>query len=128
MSERLGPLNFGSKNDNVFLGRELVSHNTYSPETGQLIDQEIREIVERNHTKAKKVLSDNIEKLHAMADALLEYETIDAQDIDAVFAGKKVTKEILSTSGSKASESKDGSEKSEVSSGGVLPMGKAVKV
>ncbi|MBP7845044.1 MAG: ATP-dependent zinc metalloprotease FtsH [Proteobacteria bacterium] len=128
MSERLGPLNFGSKNDNVFLGREIVSHNTYSPETGQLIDQEIREIVERNHTKAKKVLNDNIEKLHALADALLEYETIDAQDIDTVFAGKKVTKEILTTSSSKASDSKDGSEKSEVSSGGVLPMGKAVKV
>jgi len=89
MSERLGPLNFGSKGgENVFLGREMVSREHLSEETSRLIDEEIRTIVERNYMRAKKVLQDNVVLLHAMAKALLEFETIEAEDVEALATGK----------------------------------------
>ena len=65
MSERLGPLNFASHNDNVFLGKELGSSTHFSAETSQLIDREIRDIVERNHKRAREVLMKHEKELHA---------------------------------------------------------------
>jgi cell division protease FtsH len=127
MSERLGPLNFGTKNDNVFLGREIVSQHNYSPETGQLIDQEIREIVERNYNKAKKVLTDNIDKLHTMSEALLKYETIDAEDVEKIFSGQPIVKDVMAKS-TKTSETAAKEKTSEESGSSVLPISKPVKV
>ncbi len=94
MSKKLGPVNFSSKSENVFLGRDLQSSVGHSEETGRLIDKEIRDIVEAGHDKAKTILNDNINVLHAMAEALLEYETIEAEDIDALVAGKPLNKKI----------------------------------
>ncbi|UCG80497.1 MAG: ATP-dependent zinc metalloprotease FtsH [Desulfobacterales bacterium] len=87
MSERLGPLAFGQKEEQIFLGREFAQHKDYSEETAVLIDQEIREVVTEAYEKAKKILTDNMNTLHALAEALLERETLVEGEIEAIIAG-----------------------------------------
>ncbi len=87
MSEKLGPLAFGQKEEQIFLGREFAQHKDYSEETAVLIDQEIREIVTQAYEKAKKILMENMGALHALAQALLERETLVEKEIDAIIAG-----------------------------------------
>ena len=90
MSERLGPLNFSTSHENVFIGKDISNSVAFSPETTQLIDREIRETVERNYKRAKEVLSQHLKQLHAVALALLERETLDADQFAAVCAGKPI--------------------------------------
>jgi len=87
MSEKLGPLSFGQKEEQIFLGREFAQHKDYSEETAELIDQEIRGLVTQAHEKAKKILQENMDALHALAQALLERETLVEMEIDAIIAG-----------------------------------------
>ncbi len=87
MSERLGPLAFGQKEEQIFLGREFAQHKDYSEETAVLIDQEIREVVTEAYERAKKILTDNMNILHALAEALLERETLVEREIEAIIAG-----------------------------------------
>lgn len=87
MSEKLGPLAFGQKEEQIFLGREFAQHKDYSEETAVLIDQEIREVVTEAYEKAKKILTDNMNTLHALAEALLERETLVEAEIEAIIAG-----------------------------------------
>ncbi len=91
MSEKLGPLAFGEKDEQIFLGREFAQHKDYSEQTAVMIDQEIREIVSGAYDRAKKILADNIDTLHALAEALLERETLAQAEINAIIAGIKVT-------------------------------------
>ena len=96
MSEKMGPLNFGGgKSDNVFLGREFGHSVQLSEETSRLIDAEIRDIINRNYVRARTVLTENIDKLHAMAKALLEFETIETIDVDCIMEGRPVVKRIV---------------------------------
>jgi cell division protease FtsH len=90
MSEKLGPLAFGKRDGEVFLGRDFASQKDYSEQTAIEIDAEVRRIVIENYERAKKVILDNLEKLKAIAEALLEYETIDTTDIDALMGGGKI--------------------------------------
>jgi cell division protease FtsH len=87
MSEKLGPLSFGQKDEQIFLGREFAQHKDYSEETAVLIDQEIRDLVIQAYDKAKEILQKNIDTLHALAQALLERETLVEREIDAIIAG-----------------------------------------
>jgi cell division protease FtsH len=87
MSERMGPLAFGKKEGEVFLGRDMASVQTYSEETARDIDSEVRRIVTEQYQRAKKVLMDNQATLERIAAALLEHETLDAADIDKLMAG-----------------------------------------
>jgi cell division protease FtsH len=87
MSEKMGPLAFGKKEGEVFLGREMGSVQTYSEQTARDIDAEVRRIVTDQYERAKKVLLENQGLLHKIADALIEYETLDASDIDTLLAG-----------------------------------------
>jgi cell division protease FtsH len=87
MSEKLGPLAFGQKDEQIFLGREFAQHKDYSEETAVLIDQEIRDVVIAAYDKAKKILTEHINTLHALAEALLERETLVEKEIDAIIAG-----------------------------------------
>jgi cell division protease FtsH len=87
MSEKLGPLAFGQKEEQIFLGREFAQHKDYSEETAVLIDQEIRDVVTEAYEKAKKILTENMNSLHALAEALLERETLVEKEIDAIIAG-----------------------------------------
>jgi len=87
MSERLGPLTFGKREEQIFLGREISQHRDYSELTAQRIDEEVRDLVTAAYNKAKKLINDNIETLHNMAKALLDKETLDSKDIDEIMAG-----------------------------------------
>jgi len=87
MSDKLGPLAFGKKEHEPFLGREVQGTPDYSGQTAIEIDAEVRSIVTTQYERAKKILMENLEKLKAVAEALLEYETIDGEDIDVVLGG-----------------------------------------
>ncbi len=94
MSENLGPLTFGKKEEQIFLGREIAQHRDYSELTAQKIDDEVRSIVTSAYGKATQLVKDNLEVLHSMAKALLERETLDGGDIDKIIAeGKESPKE-----------------------------------
>ena len=84
MSRKLGPLTFGKKEEQIFLGRELARHKDYSEKTAEDIDEEIRGIVTNAYVNARKILEENLNLLEALAQALLDRETVDAQDIDAL--------------------------------------------
>ncbi|RMF85879.1 MAG: cell division protein FtsH, partial [Nitrospinota bacterium] len=84
MSERLGPLAFGKREEQIFLGREIAQHKDYSEETAEVIDEEIHRFVTESFERAKSLLEKNIDHLYALAEALLEREVIDGAEIDAI--------------------------------------------
>ncbi len=92
MSEKLGPLAFGKKEGEVFLGRELGTVQTYSEQTARDIDAEVHRIVTEQYERAKKVLIENRPTLDRVADALIEYETLDASDIDVIMGGGSISR------------------------------------
>ncbi len=87
MSEKLGPLAFGEREGEVFLGRDFASRPDYSEETARQIDLEVRGIVMGAYERAKKLLSENLDSLKRVADALVEYETIDSADLETLVSG-----------------------------------------
>jgi cell division protease FtsH len=89
LSERLGPLMYSEEEEEVFLGRSVTQHKNVSDDTAHTIDEEVRNFIDHNYERAEKILTDNMEKLHVMADALIKYETIDTEQIDDIMAGKK---------------------------------------
>jgi len=91
MSEELGPITFGKKDEQIFLGREISQHRDYSEATAQKIDMEVRNIVTNAYEKSCQLIKNNLETLQAMAMALLEKETLDSNDIDMIMAGEKKT-------------------------------------
>jgi cell division protease FtsH len=88
LSERLGPLTYSEDEQEVFLGHSVTQHKNVSDETTHLIDEEVRNIIDRNYQRAKRLLTENMEKLHSMAKALIKYETVDADQIDDIMAGR----------------------------------------
>ncbi|HRD67224.1 MAG TPA: ATP-dependent zinc metalloprotease FtsH [Candidatus Competibacter sp.] len=88
LSERLGPLTYSEDDGEVFLGRSVTRHKNVSDETAHVIDEEIRSIINRNYLRSEQLLRENLDKLHAMADALIKYETIDSDQIDDIMAGR----------------------------------------
>ena len=87
MSEKLGPLTFGKKEEQIFLGREIAQHRDYSEDTAIKIDQEVRRIVMENHERAKKLLSENLDLLHRLAKELLDREVLDNNEIEKIMNG-----------------------------------------
>jgi len=88
LSTKLGPLTYSEENGEVFLGRQVTQHKQVSDETAHVIDEEIRIVIDANYKRAKQILETNLDKLHAMADALVKYETIDEQQIKDIMLGK----------------------------------------
>jgi cell division protease FtsH len=88
LSERLGPLTYSEDDGEVFLGRSVTRHKNVSDETAHVIDEEIRTIINRNYLRSEQILRENLDKLHAMAEALIKYETIDSEQIDDIMAGR----------------------------------------
>jgi len=87
-SGKVGPLTTGSNDGEVFLGHSITRHKEISETTASLIDAEVHEIIDSNYKRAEKVLKDNLEKLHAMAEGLIKYETIAKEQINDVMTGK----------------------------------------
>ena len=92
MSDRMGPLSYGKKDEQVFLGREFVMHKDYSEETAKSIDLEISRIVKECYENAKRLLEDNINTLHNIADALLEKEVLNTEELDQIIEMDKVNR------------------------------------
>jgi len=90
MSDKLGPLTFGKREDMIFLGKEITSSKDYSEQTAVLIDTEVRGIVEKAHEQALRLLRENLDKLHLLAKTLLERETIDGDQMNRLLHGEKL--------------------------------------
>ncbi|MEW6019631.1 MAG: ATP-dependent zinc metalloprotease FtsH [Pseudomonadota bacterium] len=90
MSDALGPMVYGENEGEVFLGRSVTTHKNVSEATMQKIDAEVRRILDEQYALATKILTDNRDKVEAMTAALLEYETIDAEQIEDIMAGRPV--------------------------------------
>jgi cell division protease FtsH len=88
LSDRLGPLTYSEDEQEVFLGHAVTQHKSVSDETSHIIDEEVRNIIDRNYGRARTILDENLDKLHAMAEALIKFETIDAGQIDDIMAGR----------------------------------------
>jgi len=108
MSDKLGPLTFGKKNEEIFLGREISQHRDYSEDTAKLIDSEVRRIVEESEARAGEILSKNRDKLEKLAKNLLKYEVMDSQEINKVLEGKEIRRSTKKTKRKKATRRKSG--------------------
>ncbi len=86
MSEEMGPMLYAEEEGEVFLGRSMAKAKHMSDDTARAIDAEIKHVINRNYDRAKHILMDNLDILHAMKDALMKYETIDAKQIDDLMA------------------------------------------
>lgn len=89
MSTELGPLSFGRREEQVFLGRDIVQQRDYSEQTAIFIDKEVRNIVETNYQRAREILTEQSDLLHEIAGALLEKETLDLKDLDRIIESVK---------------------------------------
>jgi cell division protease FtsH len=90
MSDALGPLSFGPKEEQIFLGREIAQHRDYSERTAELIDKEVRRLVDEAGERAGKIIAANVDKLRALAGALLEREILDREEIDKILDGREL--------------------------------------
>ena len=88
LSDRMGPLSYGEDEEEVFLGRSVTQHKALSDDTAHAIDEEVRVFIDRNYDRAAQILKDNLDKLHAMAGALIKYETIDSDQIKDIMEGR----------------------------------------
>ncbi len=90
MSDELGPLTFGKKEEQIFLGREIAQHRDYSESTAIRIDEEVKKLVSKAYDRTKKILTENTETLHRLAHSLLEREVLDGVEIDAIIRGEEL--------------------------------------
>lgn len=90
MSEEMGPMLYAEEDGEVFLGRSMAKAKHMSDDTARAIDAEIKHVINRNYDRAKHILMDNLDILHAMKDALMKYETIDAKQIDDLMMRREV--------------------------------------
>jgi cell division protease FtsH len=91
MSEKMGPLTYGAKEEQVFLGKDFSSQKNFSDQTAKLIDQEVKTLVMGGYTRATELLTQNRDKLEGMAQALLEHETLNAKNIQNILDGKDIS-------------------------------------
>ncbi len=89
MSEKLGPITFGKKEEQIFLGREFAQHKDYSESTAVQIDEEVKEIVRSNHERAKDIISKNLDILNDLAGKLIEKESLNGKEIDEIIISHK---------------------------------------
>ena len=90
MSDAMGPLTYGKKEEQIFLGREIAQHQDYSEQTAVKIDKEVERLVLCSYAKAKEILETNRTPLIRLAETLLEFETLDGEEVEAVIRGKKI--------------------------------------
>jgi cell division protease FtsH len=88
LSDRMGPLAYGEDEGEVFLGRSVTQHKALSDDTAHAIDEEVRAFIDRNYDRAKTILQEHLDRLHAMASALMKYETIDSAQIRDIMEGR----------------------------------------
>jgi cell division protease FtsH len=90
MSDALGPISFGHRDEQVFLGRDIGRDRNYSEEVAYAIDQEVRRIIEDAYAKTEEILKNNLDKLKAIAEALMVYETLEANQLEQLMKDGKI--------------------------------------
>jgi len=95
LSDKLGPLLYSENEQEIFLGRSVAQQQHVSDETFRLIDMEIRNFVDAGYDLAKKILSENLDDLHRLAEGALEYETLSGDDITKILAGKPLNRQDI---------------------------------
>ncbi len=123
MSEKLGPLSFGKTEEHVFLGREISRHQDYGDEVAREIDSEVRRIVDGCYEDAMNALRESEDRLHAMAEALLEFETLDKSEVDRIMRGETISRPAPKGSAGGGESSSSGPVRKENASGVILPPG-----
>ncbi len=103
MSDKLGPINFASEHDEVFLGRDFASKRNFSESVAALIDEEVKKIIDGAYNSCTKILTEHMDKLHAVAEYLLKNEVMDAEEFYALF-GEEVPKDSVSLKKAEAAE------------------------
>ena len=133
MSDKLGPLHYGSDQEEVFLGHSVAQSKNVSDETAAIVDEEIKRIVQDAYNHAEKTLKDNNDELHRLAEALLEYEMLTGDEIRKVLRGEKIVRDTgddddigkprssVPSSSDLGSDQKD--DQDDVSDDGSLPQG-----
>jgi len=109
LSDEMGPIAYGEQEDEVFLGRSVTQHKNVSDDTARRIDEVVRAILDRAYARTKTILTENIDKLHSMSQLLLQYETIDAPQIDAIMEGREPPPPMGWGKSGKDGDSKSGS-------------------
>ena len=95
MSDTMGPIMYGSSQEEVFLGRDMTTHSKdYSEQTAAEIDKEVKAIIMNAYKSAENILKDNVDKLHAVAKVLIEKEKITGEEFDAIFRGEDVLAKV----------------------------------
>jgi cell division protease FtsH len=94
MSDAMGPLTFGKKEEQIFLGREIAQHQDYSEDTALRIDQEVKRFVTDNYSRAQSILTQHKQRLLEMAEALLQRETLDAEQVRRICAGQPLDEPV----------------------------------
>jgi len=125
-SPKLGPLKYSENDEEIFLGRSVTQHKNVSDATAKVIDGEIRRLVEEGEALARKILKENRDDLEILAQALLEYETLNGKEIDALLRGETIirpdeTEMSEKDSGHKSSIPVSGSKGKEPPGGGLSP-------
>ncbi|MBI1209794.1 MAG: ATP-dependent zinc metalloprotease FtsH [Azospirillum sp.] len=90
MSDQLGPLLYGEPTQEVFLGHSVTQHKNMSDHTAQRVDEEVRRVIDESYQRARKILTDNLHQLHALAKGLLEYETLSGEEINTLLRGDPI--------------------------------------
>jgi len=119
MSPALGPLTFGKKEEQIFLGREIAQHRDYSEDTAIRIDNEVKRIVEEGYNRAIRLLEENRDGLIRLAEALLEYETLEGYEIERIVKGQPLERPKIA---SDDEDSEDRSAPEKVSGNSPLPQ------
>ncbi|MEJ2505578.1 MAG: ATP-dependent zinc metalloprotease FtsH [Ignavibacteriaceae bacterium] len=113
MSDKMGPLSYGAKEEEIFLGREIQKHRDYSEETAIEIDKEVQRIVNEAMSRAEKILKDNIDLLHSLSKELLEREILDSEEINTLIKGEKLPPTPVPDNGKEKSD-KEKEDKNEI--------------
>lgn len=124
LSEKLGPLAYSEDEGEVFLGRSVTQHKNLADDTARVIDEEIRDFIDRNYKRAEEILNDNLDILHSMSDALMKYETIDSDQIDQLMLRENVSppkdwSDSDNNSGASSSSTKEESKKEDKGDGSI---------
>ncbi|MCW9048117.1 MAG: ATP-dependent zinc metalloprotease FtsH [Gammaproteobacteria bacterium] len=124
LSEKMGPLAYSEDEGEVFLGRSVTQHKNLADDTARVIDEEIRDFIDRNYKRAEDILNENLDILHSMSDALMKYETIDTAQIDQLMAREKVSppkdwSDNDNNSGASSSSTKEESKKEDKGDGSI---------
>ena len=123
LSDRMGPLAYGEDEGEVFLGRSVTQHKALSDDTAHAIDEEVRAFIDRNYDRAKSILQDHLDRLHAMAGALMKFETIDSDQIRDIMEGRDPRPPAGWDDGSTPSAPNGGAKTGEDVGGGEAPIG-----